>query len=309
MGPGVGGIALDGAGHLFASRSFEPTPLDPSTWQMQVVRVETNGSLTPIAGAGPGFAGDGGPAKDARFFYPYDVAFDRDGNLYVADGLNRRVRRISDAGAPASVGEDTIRFITRAYLDLLGRQATAVEISFWAYFLVNGMPPEWLGGVLVTTTEFRLLVAVATYHTWLGRAPTEAEAKAVANRIGTGATLEQVWADLAGSEESWARHGRSASAYVDDLYRLGFGREPDPAGKAFWVGKLTSGYSRSQAALAFALNPAGSANIVRQCYDRYLGHPADPVGLDFWVTQLQKGFRSEYVLAFFVGSNEYRARG
>ncbi|MDQ4097046.1 MAG: DUF4214 domain-containing protein, partial [Actinomycetota bacterium] len=228
--------------------------------------------------------------------------------LYVADGLNRRIRQISEAGAPATVRDEAVGFIVRAYLDLLGREPSAAEISFWGSLVANGMPREWLGGVLVTTTEFRLLVAVATYHTWLGRAPTAAEATAVANRLASGTTLEQVWADLAGSEESWVRHGRSPGAYVDALYRLGFGREPEAGGRAFWVDKLTKGYSRTTAALAFALNPEGSTNIVKQCYARFLGHEADPVGLDFWVRQLQAGFRTEYVLAFFVGSNEYRAR-
>ncbi len=227
----------------------------------------------------------------------------------MADGLNRRVRRISDAGASQATGDETVRFITRAYFDLLGRQPSALELSFWATLLMNGMPPEWLGGVLVQTVEFRLLVGVATYQTWLGRAPTAAEAKAVADRLAAGTTLEQVWADLAGSEESWARLRRNPGGFVDALYRLGFGREPDPAGKAFWVDKLSHGYSRTQAALAFALNPEGSTNIVRQSYDRYLERAPDPAGLDFWVGLHQRGFRTEYVLAFFVGSNEYRTKG
>jgi hypothetical protein len=236
------------------------------------------------------------------------VAFDAEGHHFVADGLNRRIRRIGDAVAPASVGDEAIRFIVRAYVDLLGRQPTAVEVAFWGSPVANGMPREWLGGVLVTTVEFRLLVAVATYQTWLGRAPTAAEATAVARRLASGTTLEQVWAELAGSEESWVRHGRDPRAYVDDLYRRSFGRDPDAAGKAFWIDKLTHGYSRTTAALAFALNPEGSTNFVKQCYARFLGLDADPVGQDFWVRQLQAGFRSEYVLAFFVGSNEYRAR-
>ena len=47
-----------------------------------------------IAGDGPGFAGDGGPARDALFSQPPQTALAPDGNLYVLDQRNQRVRKI-----------------------------------------------------------------------------------------------------------------------------------------------------------------------------------------------------------------------
>jgi DNA-binding beta-propeller fold protein YncE len=44
-----------------------------------------------------GNAGDGGPATKAALNEPYGVVIDRPGNLYIADRLNRRVRRIDGA--------------------------------------------------------------------------------------------------------------------------------------------------------------------------------------------------------------------
>ncbi len=301
------GLALDGAGKLFASWATVPTPLDQSTWRMQVGRVEPSGALTVMAGAEPGFAGDGGPALGARFFYPYDIAFDTTGRLLVTDGLNRRVRRITDAGAPASVGDDIVRFLVKVYLDILGREPTSVEIAFWGPLLVQGMPREWVGGILVTSQEFHVLASVALYQAWLGRPPTAAEATGLARRLREGLTIEQAWAELAGSEESWARLGRDPGAYVDALYRAAFGREPDDAGKAQWLDKLRNGYSRTDAALAFAYNPDASAHLVELSYSRFLGRAGDE-SKDFWVRQLQTGLRSEYLFAFFTGSDEYRSR-
>jgi len=50
--------------------------------------------LRTVAGAGSGFAGDGGPAEDALFRLPGAVALDASGNLYIADSANNRIRRV-----------------------------------------------------------------------------------------------------------------------------------------------------------------------------------------------------------------------
>jgi DNA-binding beta-propeller fold protein YncE len=57
-----------------------------------------SGIITTIAGSGErGFSGDGGPATRAQMDQPYGIVIDRSGNIYVADRLNGRVRRIDGA--------------------------------------------------------------------------------------------------------------------------------------------------------------------------------------------------------------------
>jgi DNA-binding beta-propeller fold protein YncE len=66
-------------------------------------KVDRQGRITTVAGTGTaGFAGDGGPARRARLNGPAALAFDRQGNLYVADKLNHRIRRIDGQGHIAS---------------------------------------------------------------------------------------------------------------------------------------------------------------------------------------------------------------
>src|SRR5207253_8467252 len=64
--------------------------------------------FTTLAGAGGPGAIDG-PAAVARFNFPEAVALDKDGNLYVADGLNATIRKIFPDGSVttlAGLGEN-----------------------------------------------------------------------------------------------------------------------------------------------------------------------------------------------------------
>jgi sugar lactone lactonase YvrE len=82
-------VAFDAAGNLFFSDTFNH----------RIRRVDArSGAISTVAGNGePGYAGDGGPARDASLNEPYGIAIDRAGNIFVADRLNRRVRRIDAA--------------------------------------------------------------------------------------------------------------------------------------------------------------------------------------------------------------------
>lgn len=53
------------------------------------------GIITTAAGCGlKGYEGDGGPAVQARLNGPEGVCIDADGNLYIADTYNQRIRRV-----------------------------------------------------------------------------------------------------------------------------------------------------------------------------------------------------------------------
>lgn len=64
--------------------------------QHRVLRLDLQGGrLGSVAGDGrAGYAGDGGPATSATLNEPYEVRFDRQGNLYFVEMQNHLVRRV-----------------------------------------------------------------------------------------------------------------------------------------------------------------------------------------------------------------------
>ena len=84
-------VAFDFLGNMYFSDTFNN----------RIRRVDAaTGIITTIAGNGDkGYSGDGGPATAAALAEPYGVVVDRAGNVYTADRLNGRVRRIdADSG-------------------------------------------------------------------------------------------------------------------------------------------------------------------------------------------------------------------
>ena len=56
----------------------------------------TDGVISTVAGNGAAeYSGEGGPARSAGLHGPGGLAFDNEGNLYIADTLNQRIRRMN----------------------------------------------------------------------------------------------------------------------------------------------------------------------------------------------------------------------
>jgi hypothetical protein len=75
----------------------------------RIRKVSTDGIITTLAGMGPGypvgggFSGDGGQATNASLYLPYGVAVDSSDNLFIADDLNGRIRKVNASGVITTV--------------------------------------------------------------------------------------------------------------------------------------------------------------------------------------------------------------
>jgi len=96
-------VTLDSAG--------DPVIADSDNYRLR--RVLSDGTIVTIAGDGrneggwncclAGFSGDGGTATQAQLWSPRAIALDPSGNLYIADELNHRVRRVTPTGTITTV--------------------------------------------------------------------------------------------------------------------------------------------------------------------------------------------------------------
>ncbi len=78
------GVAVDGSGNLYIA--------DASNHRIR--KVDAAGVITTVAGGGSSL-GDGGAAAEAQLNSPFDIAADGAGNLYIADTVNQRVRKVT----------------------------------------------------------------------------------------------------------------------------------------------------------------------------------------------------------------------
>jgi uncharacterized protein (TIGR03437 family) len=90
----IQGVALDWQGNLYLS----------DTDHNRVRKVDSSGTITTVAGTGTaGCSGDGAAAVDANLNFPYGLAADSSGALYIADLGNNRVRRVGPDGVIETV--------------------------------------------------------------------------------------------------------------------------------------------------------------------------------------------------------------
>ena len=91
-------VAVDSSGNLYIAVSGAN----------QVWVVNSSGNITQVIGNGSsGYSGDGGPASSARLFGPGGVAVDSQGNIFIADTYNNRIRKVASGVITTIAGNGT----------------------------------------------------------------------------------------------------------------------------------------------------------------------------------------------------------
>jgi len=101
------GVHVDSAGNLYVADTGNHvirrvTPGGGGDWGVAVIET--------VAGTGVlGFGGDGGVATSAGLYEPYRIAMDRTGNLYIADSMNHRIRKVTPDGVISTIAGNGTR--------------------------------------------------------------------------------------------------------------------------------------------------------------------------------------------------------
>ena len=128
----VSGLATDAAGNLYIADFY------------RVRKISASGVITTVAGIGyttPTFSGDGGPAVNAATI-PQGLALDGAGNLYIADNINNRIRKVTANGIIQTIAGNGKQGYsgdggpaTQAALSFNPMQALAVDHGGNVYFV------------------------------------------------------------------------------------------------------------------------------------------------------------------------------
>lgn len=149
------------------------------------------------------------------------------------------------------------------------------------------------------------------YATWatgtlLGRAPTGEELVTWTDRL-TAGHPSLAYTRLLTASPEWAG-GR-----IDDLYRRAFGREADPAGRAYWRGLVVAGMPLDAVAAhlfgseEFLTRSGGTTHgLITGLYRQILHREPDPTGMVFWEQHLAGGTARHTVAGAFYASAESR---
>ena len=142
------GVTADASGNLYIADYADA----------RIRKVDAGGIIATVAGNGTsGYSGDGGSATNANLSSPYGTAFDKLGNLYIADTGNNRIRRLDANGNITTVaGNGTSAYsgdggaATNAGLTVLGVAFDAFGNLYFADYSNSRIRMVDVNGIIST---------------------------------------------------------------------------------------------------------------------------------------------------------------
>ena len=113
------GVTFDAVGNLYIA----------DQGNNRIRKVDTVGNISTVAGTTAGFSGDGGAATLAQLNNPTSVSVDAAGNIYIADRINHRIRKVDTAGNISTVAGTTVGFSGDGGLATLAQLNTPYSVS------------------------------------------------------------------------------------------------------------------------------------------------------------------------------------
>lgn len=207
--------------------------------------------------------------------------------------------------------------VDQSYQDLLRRRASTNERNLATAAIQGGQKAEVFLANLATGSEMDTNVGqvIRLYRAYFLRNPDHSGLEFWVQKRRSGWSLARVSTEFAGAQEFRNRYGSlSSSQFVDLVYRNVLARDPDQGGRAFWIGRLTSGSARGQMMVGFSESPeyrgktAAGVTVVA-LYDGMIRRNIPQGTYDYLEPRLRTGITdASGVARFFLDKPEYHAR-
>ncbi len=114
------GISGNSGGDIYFADAVQPNS--------RIRKINTSGIISTVAGnKNEGYTSDGGLADTTELFLPYDVYVNKNGDIYISDTYNQRVRKIDNSGIISTIAG--IGYLNGAFTGD-GGPATDAELSY-----------------------------------------------------------------------------------------------------------------------------------------------------------------------------------
>jgi hypothetical protein len=215
----------------------------------------------------------------------------------------------STSSSNATIGNQNERWVSRAFMDTLGRQANVNEINQRVGQL-TGTPPlsrSDIASILDHSAEYRQNLVKGFYMRYLrGRVASNTEITGWVNQLSSGTKAEEVQKGIMSSTEYYGNYGNSDAATLVAFYWDVMGRKVDPSGYNSFLGKMSDPMiGRSGVLNSLLYSTEYRQRLARDYYWKYLRRAAGSSEVDSRVNQLAGGAYDEDIITSIVGSPEY----
>ncbi len=189
------------------------------------------------------YMGDSGNAENAGSHLHFEIETPDGQAINPTPSVDAARTRVGMPSIPASLlgpFDSALALSTEVFTTFTGREPTSAEVSLLAHAVVDG----GLANAIVPYVDSASSVAQIDrlYVAYFLRRPDFGGLQYWLGIRGSGTSVTQIADSFADGDEFKARYGSlTFGDFVDQLYRDVLSREPDEAGKAYWLAELAAG--------------------------------------------------------------------
>jgi len=143
------GITVDASGNLYIADTSNHLIRRVDAVSGIISTVAGNGTTNPVTGDGS-YMGDNGPAIQAGLDFPYAVAFDASGNMYIPDSKNNVVRKVAAVSGMVTPNSTITTFAGTGAPGFSGDGGAATAADLWS---PEGVVADPAGNLYIADTQ------------------------------------------------------------------------------------------------------------------------------------------------------------